>query len=73
MNNISKPQFRASEPDGYTPEGVPVYLAISRGSGKSMLQLEIYRSLLGISDEKWAEIREEVERQMYGEEEANDD
>lgn len=73
MNNITKPPFRASEPDGYTPEGVPVYLAISRGNGKSMLQLELYRRLCGISDEKWAEIQEETKRQMYGEEEENDD
>ena len=50
-----------SKPDGYTPEGVPVYLVHGRGNGKSKLQLEIYRKLCGITDKKWERIKREIE------------
>lgn len=61
---IYKPPFMTSEPDGYTPDGVPIYLDCGRGNGKSTLQLEIYRRLCGISDEEWEEIKTEVQKQL---------
>lgn len=47
-------------PDGYMPDGTPVYIKGGRANGKSTLQLEIYRILCGISDEEWAELVKEV-------------
>ena len=43
-------------PDGFMPDGTPVYIKCSRGSSKSTLQSEIYRKLLGISDDEWYEM-----------------
>ena len=59
--------FKSSEPDGYTADGIPIYLKVGRGSGKSTLQLEVYRRLVGIPDEEWEEIKADVERSLYGE------
>ena len=53
------------KPDGYMEDGTPVYFAIARGRSKDNLQLEMYRSLLGISDEEWKEIIHEAERSLY--------
>ena len=58
--------YRASEPDGYTPEGVPIYLKVGRGCGKSTLQLEVYRRLCGIPDDKWEEMKAEAQRRLWG-------
>lgn len=52
--------------DGYMPDGTPVYLKCARGSGKSTLQLEIYRQLCGIPSDEWEQIQKEVERKLYG-------
>ena len=53
-------------PDGYMPDGTPVYIKGSRANCKSTLQLEIYRMLCGISDEEWAEIVKEVKEKENG-------
>ena len=53
-----------TKPDGYMPDGTPVYIQCARGSSKSYLQLEIYRRLCGISDEKWAEMKQTVMEQL---------
>ena len=45
------------KPDGFTPDGIPVYIQCARGGSKSMLQLEMYRQLCGISDAEWAEMK----------------
>jgi hypothetical protein len=34
------------KPDGYLPDGTPVYIKCGRGSGKSTLQLEMYKKIL---------------------------
>lgn len=47
-------------PDGYMPDGTPVYIKCGRANCKSTLQLEIYRKLCGISDDEWAELVKEV-------------
>ena len=65
--------YRASEPDGYTPEGVPIYLCVGRGCGKSTLQLEMYRKLVGIPDDEWDKIKAEVQRRLWGGEDGEDD
>lgn len=54
------------KPDGYLPDGAPVYLAVGRRNGKSMLQLEIYRRLLNIPDDVWEEIKRKFEGDYYG-------
>ena len=59
-------QYRASEPDGYTPEGIPIYMVVGRGSTKSTLQLEVYRKLVGVPDDKWEEMKAEVQRRLWG-------
>lgn len=37
---------------------------IARGNGKSRLAIEKYRKLVGISDEKWDEMKKEAERRL---------
>lgn len=49
-------------PDGYTPDGIPIYFA--RGNGKSILQLRMYARLMGVSDEEFDELIREVEKKM---------
>lgn len=50
--------------DGFMPDGTPVYFAVARGNGKPTLQLEIYRKLLGISDEEWSGIVREARENL---------
>lgn len=47
-------------PDGFMPDGTPIYFACGRGSSKSTLQLQIYAELMGVP-------KEEFNRIMYGE------
>ena len=54
----------ASKPDGFMPDGTPVYLKCARGSAKSMIQLDIYRKLVGISDEEWTTLKLEAMRRL---------
>lgn len=62
MKNLNK----TSQPDGYTPDGIPVYIQPARAHGKTMMQLEMYRLLLGIPDDEWAEMkRAAMERLGY--------
>lgn len=56
------------KPDGYLPDGTPVYFRMARGNGKSMLQLKMYANLCGVSDEEFAKMYEEVKEKMYGKE-----
>ena len=51
---------RIPEPVGFTPDGIPVYVQFARGSSKSMLTLEVYRKLCGISDDEWGDMKAEV-------------
>lgn len=51
-------------PDGYLPDGTPVYFKLARGNGKSMRMLRIYANLMGVSDEEFDELMREVERRM---------
>lgn len=46
------------EPDGFLPDGTPIYFRCARGSSKSTLQLELYAELMGIP-------KEEFRRAMY--------
>ena len=48
------------KPDGYMNDGTSVHFTIARGRSKDNLQLEMYRSLLGISGEEWKEIVHEA-------------
>ena len=58
-----------SRPDGFAPDGTPLYLKCARGNGKTSIQMEMYRRLLGISDEEWIEMKQIVtERLGYTEE-----
>ena len=58
-----------SKPDGYLADGTPIYLCVRqpRGSSKSWVQLEIYRTLAGISDEEWVDIVREYTENLKGE------
>ena len=51
---------KASQCDRILADGIPVCFQYARGSCKSTLQLELYRKLLGISDEEWADMKREV-------------
>lgn len=53
------------EPDAYLPDGTPLYFKCARGNGKSMLQLRLYAKLMGISDEEFELLIEEVEKELY--------
>lgn len=44
------------KPDGYLPDGTPVYIAVGRGSSKSTLQLRMYAKLCGLSDEEFDQL-----------------
>lgn len=37
--------MKRAKPDGYMPDGTPVYLEVGRNSGKSSSQLAIYKAL----------------------------
>ena len=43
--------MKRTKPDGYMPDGTPVYLKAGRNSGKSSLQLAIYDALCSGMDE----------------------
>lgn len=65
--------IRITKPDGFMPDGTPVCIACARTNGKTMLQLEIYRKLCGISDEEWTDMKHEVMKRLgYSNDEEND-
>lgn len=67
------PLMDSAAPDSIIQDGEPIYcdtrrplFIMSRGCGKSMLQLEMYRIFCGIPDDEWVRIKQETMRQMYG-------
>ena len=58
--------------DAISSDGKTAYIIVGRGSGKSTLQLEMYRKLFGIPDEEWCDMYREVMERM-GYMEANED
>lgn len=54
-----------SKPDGYLPDGTPVYLLkLARGNGKTRLQFRIYAKLFGLSDEEIDELERQAEENL---------
>ena len=64
FDNNKRMYWDGSEPDGFMSDGTPVYIQCARGDGKSMLQLELYCKLVGISDEEWAKLQEQTTRRL---------
>lgn len=61
-----------TKPDGYLPDGTPVYLAMARGNSKPTLQLYMYAKMHGVPDEELEEMMREVEYLLYGNEKLED-
>ena len=61
MSNDNK---RLPIPDDALPDGTRLFLKVGRANGKTMMTLEFYRKLYGISDEEWAAMKGEVMRRL---------
>lgn len=61
-----------TKPDGYLPDGTPVYFAIARGNSKPTLQMYTCAKMLGVPDEELEEMMREVEYLLYGNEKLED-
>lgn len=59
-------------PDGFLPDGTPVYFKFARGNTKSTLMLKLYADLMGVPDEEFEALMRQAEENLGMVSEEND-